>query len=107
MSNVLKKITELRLARNWSEYELAQHSNLSQSTISTWYRKNQSPTIASLEKICKGCNISMSQFFAEGEDLVSLTIEQNTVLEHWSKLTDDQRGLLLELANSIHSVNSQ
>lgn len=35
--NVLNKITYLRTQRGWSEYQLAEHSGLTQSTISSWY----------------------------------------------------------------------
>ena len=70
--DVLAEITRLPLQRKWSEYELAQYSGLSQSTISTWYRKNQVPTIQTLEKICHGFGISLSQFFAGEEDVVRL-----------------------------------
>lgn len=70
MKNVLAEITRLRLERGWNEYELAKHCGLSQSTISTWYRKNQTPTIQTLDKVCKGLGISLSQFFAEGSDAV-------------------------------------
>lgn len=62
MKNVLAEITRLRLERGWNEYELAKHCGLSQSTISTWYRKNQTPTIQTLDKVCKGLGISLSQF---------------------------------------------
>lgn len=71
MKNVLAEITRLRLERGWNEYELAKHCGLSQSTISTWYRKNQTPTIQTLDKVCKGLGISLSQFFAEGSDAVN------------------------------------
>ena len=50
MKDVLSEITRLRLQRNWSEYELAQHSGLAQSTISNWYRKKQIPTIQAPKK---------------------------------------------------------
>lgn len=39
MFDVLQRITDLRLARNWSEYQLSVRSGLPQSTISSWYRK--------------------------------------------------------------------
>lgn len=86
MKNVLAEITRLRLERGWNEYELAKHCGLSQSTISTWYRKNQTPTIQTLDKVCKGLGISLSQFFAEGSDAVSLTPEQKDMLDNWSAL---------------------
>ena len=101
MNHILEKITRLRLERHWSEYELAVHANLPQSTISTWYRKNQTPTIQSLEKICAGCSISLSQFFADRDDVVCLTSEQREVLDRWASLTDRQRALFLELFRSL------
>ena len=48
--DILGKIEFERQKRNWSEYTLAQNSNLTQSTISTWYRKHLQPSVASLEK---------------------------------------------------------
>ena len=97
MKDILKEITRLRLSRNWSEYELSIRSNLSPSTISTWYRKNQTPTIPSLEKICKGLGITLSQFFAEGEDTLSLTQEQREMLDSWSSLNEKQQEIFLAL----------
>lgn len=101
IKNILQEITRLRLERNWSEYELSVHSNLPQSTISTWYRKNQTPTIQSLEKICIGCNISLSQFFADNDDVVCLTPQQKVLLDYWSSMSEKQRELFLELFKNI------
>ena len=56
--NILKKIEEERMKRNWSEYTLAKNSNLTQSTISTWYRRDLQPSVASIEKICSGLGIT-------------------------------------------------
>ena len=58
MINVLEKITYYRNLKKWSEYELAENSGLTQSTISSWYRKDMLPTIASLEKICAAFGIT-------------------------------------------------
>ena len=63
VKDVLQEITKLRLERGWSEYELAKNTGLSQSTISTWYGKGQVPTIQTLEKVCRGFGITLSQFF--------------------------------------------
>ena len=101
MKDILAEITRLRLMRNWTEYELAQHSGLSQSTISTWYRKNQIPTVQTLDKVCRGFGITLSQFFAEDGDTLQLTLEQKELLENWAALTDTQQILFLELFKSI------
>ena len=76
--NVLDKITWLRLERNWSEYQLAEKSGLTQSTISTWYRKNMLPTIPSLIKICDAFGLTLSQFFLEDDgNTIHITERQN------------------------------
>ena len=41
---------------------LANNRGLSQSTIGTWYRNNQTPTIQTLDKVCRGLGITLSQF---------------------------------------------
>lgn len=101
MKDILAEITRLRLKRHWSEYELAQHSGLTQSTISTWYRKNQIPTVQTLEKVCDGFGITLSQFFSEHDDAVYLTSEQKELLDCWAALTEPQRILFLELFKNI------
>ncbi len=101
MGKILEKITRLRMERDWSEYDLAKKSGITQSTISTWYRRNQNPTIHSLEKICIGFGITLSQFFAEGNDLIALTPKQKEMLDQWSSLNETQQNLFLELFKSI------
>ena len=101
MKDILAEITRLRLNRNWSEYQLAQHSGISQSTISTWYRKNQVPTIQTLEKVCLGFGITLSQFFANDDDAVSLTESQKELLDCWAALTETQQALFMQLFKNI------
>ena len=97
MKNILEEITKLRLDRNWSEYELSKHAGIPQSTISTWYRKGQTPTLPTLEKVCKGFGITLSQFFAEGNDMIALTDQQREMLDRWSTLNETQQRIILDL----------
>ncbi len=101
MKDILAEITRLRLNRNWSEYQLAQHSGISQSTISTWYRKNQVPTIQTLEKVCLGFGITLSQFLANDDEAVSLTESQKELLDCWAALTETQQALFMQLFKNI------
>ena len=41
--DILGRIEHERLTRGWSEYALAENSGLTQSTISTWRRRNLQP----------------------------------------------------------------
>ena len=101
MKSVLDEITRLRLNRGWSEYDLAKSSGLSQSTISTWYRKQQTPTIQTLDKVCYGFGITLSQFFAGGEESFPLTMEQRTLLDNWSTLNFKQQRIILDLLQNM------
>ena len=64
--DILGRIERERLSRGWSEYALAENSGLTQSTISTWRRRNLQPNVASLEKICSGLGISLSPVLSGG-----------------------------------------
>jgi transcriptional regulator with XRE-family HTH domain len=97
VKDILSEITKYREARGWTEYQLADKAGLPQSTISSWYRKQIVPTVPSLAKICDAFGITMSQLFAEGEDSVTLTETQRTLLEQWTKLTEEQQTAFLHL----------
>lgn len=53
------------------------------------------------EKICEAFDITLSQFFSGGEDMVYITEEQRKLLDRWSALTRKQQELFLELFESI------
>lgn len=102
MINVLERITELREQKNWTEYQLAEHSGLTQSTISSWYRKGVLPTIPSLERICHAFGISISQFFDDNSNEVSLiNSRQKQLLEYASKLNNEQYDALIHFLDKI------
>lgn len=101
MKDILKTITEYRVERGWTEYYLAERSELPQSTISSWYRKTTVPSIPSLEKICSAFGITLSQLLAESDDLVSLTPSQRQLLDRWSRLTPEQQDIIFQLIDMI------
>lgn len=101
MVDILNRINEQRMLRNWTEYELAQRSTLPQSTISSWYRKNMLPSLASLEKICNAFDMTMAQFMAEDANLTEITAEQENLLKKWELLSPQQKASFLNLMDSI------
>ena len=102
MINVLERIMQYRLERNWTEYQLAEKSNLPQSTISSWYRKNQIPTIQSLDKICQAFNITLAQFFTEENSTpIVLTDKQKAIIDNFNKLNESQQKAVLNLLTSF------
>ena len=102
MIDVLEKITKLRIERHWTEYQLAEASGLTQSTISSWYRKDMLPTLPSLIKICDAFNISVSQFFIEDNtNAVLLNDKQTQLINAASKLDTAQYNALLAFLKTL------
>lgn len=100
--DILNKITRLRMERGWSEYQLAEKSGLTQSTISSWYRRNMLPSIPSLERICEAYGITLSQFFLEKDDnTLQITDQQKRLLEYAAKLEPEQYEALLKFLNTL------
>lgn len=100
--DILERITALREERHWTEYQLAEKSGLTQSTISSWYRKNMLPTIPSLLKICDAFGITMSQFFLDDTNqIVELNEYQKELLEVSAKLDKEQYIALLHFLNTL------
>ena len=100
--DVLDRIEKERLSRNWSEYTLAKNSGITPSTISTWYRRNLQPSISSIEKICKGLDMSLSQFFSSPKDqCVNLTDSQQEILDVWKYLNEEQKDATVKMLKSF------
>jgi len=95
-----ERIRQLLNERSWSEYRLAKESGLSQSTIANLFKRNTVPGIATLESICKGFGLTLSQFFCDG-NMTELNDEQKELFDKWVTLTKKQKRLLFELIENI------
>ena len=104
--NVLDRIVEFRTAKGWSEYQLAEESGMTQSTISSWYRRHMTPSIPSLERICDAFGISLSQFFMEsGAQPVFLTDKQVELINATNKLSPEQLDSLSTFLETLNNKN--
>lgn len=80
-----------------SEYKLAKMANLPQSTISNLFKRNNVPTLYTLEAICKAFGMTLAQFFSEGKEPMELTEEQRALFAKWATLSEEQKRVLFEL----------
>ena len=96
-----ERLRRLLEERGWSEYRLAKSCGLNQSTIANIYRRNTVPSIATLESICQGFGITLSQFFSDGE-MVELTSELKELFEYWVALTPNQKNAVLQVAKAMN-----
>lgn len=81
MNKVLQRIDSICQQKCISKYKLAKDSNIPYTTIANAFRNDTMPTILTLENICNGLGVTMSQFFNENES-------RNTIL------TNDQKRVL-------------
>ena len=63
VEDVHNRINELAKERGISAYELARRSELAQSSLYNMFERGTMPKIETLERICKGLEIDMSDFF--------------------------------------------
>lgn len=101
MNELLEKITKYRLAKGWSEYDLAENSGLPQSTISSWYHKNLYPTIPTLKKICDAFGITLSQIFDDEKSNIKINSKEIHFIETFRHLTKKQQENLLDFLDTI------
>lgn len=83
---VIGRIQSLCAARSWTLYRLAKESGITYSTLCTMLHKATAPSIPTLIKLCRGFNISLSEFFDTNNDWATLTQDDKQYLLQWRKL---------------------
>jgi len=101
-NKIIRRILELCEKNKISIYRLAINSKIPNTTLNNMIRNNTLPTIPTIEKVCKGFNITLAQFFMSEEVFESLTEEQREILELWEQLDKEQKlcvkGFLMGLS---------
>ena len=97
-----ERLRQLLNDRGWTEYKLSKESGLAQATIGNIFRRNTVPSITTLETICKGFGITLSQFFAENE-MAELTPELKNLFDNWVNLTAEQKKAVENLLNVMNN----
>ncbi len=98
--DIHEKLRQLLRERGWTEYRLSKVCGLSESTIANIFRRNSVPSIATLETICTGFGITLSQFFAEGE-MVELSPDLKRLFDGWRPLTPEQKKAVLQMIEAF------
>ena len=96
-NTIIDRIQVLLEFNHWSLYKLAKEANLSYSSLNNIFNRRTCPSIITLEKICKGFNISLSEFFAFEENPLrsnTLTEEQQDLINSYEALSNKDKELL-------------
>lgn len=89
--DVVQRIKDLCAAYSWTYYRLAKESGVTYSTLNAMMHKGTIPSVPTLEKLCGGFGISLSQFFAEDTAAATLTEAQKQHLQRWNALNAENR----------------
>lgn len=89
-----QRIRQLMKERGLTEYRLALDSGLSKSTVSALLHRNTTPSVPTIEAVCNALGITVSQFFAEEGDSLSVNEEQRLLLQRYAQLTDTQKTII-------------
>ena len=95
--DVLNRIQFFLDFKHWSLYKLAKESGLPYSSLNNIFHRKTCPTIVTLEKICTGLGISLSEFFDYSSTPLhseTLTVEQQELLNAYASLSMKDKELL-------------
>lgn len=91
---ITNRIRELCDKKQMSMYALSIKTGISQSSLSNLMKRGSTPTFYTLDKICDGLGITLSQFFSEDMEKLELSSEQKKVLETWESLSDKEKAAI-------------
>ena len=95
--DVIKKLNALRLERNMSVYRLSELSVINQSTLANTFSRGTVPSVENLEKMCDALGITLAQFFMTDEKIVCLTDDEEELITHYRKLSEQMRKSIFDL----------
>lgn len=98
--DVLERINKLRIERGWSVYKLAEECEVTPSTIANMFSRGTLPSITTLMSICKGCGITLAEFFAEGKE-EKTSIEERNLLKNFRKLSKKNKDAIVQLIKNV------
>ncbi len=91
--DILNRIQQLKDERSFTQYRLSLKSGIPTSDISIWNQRGSVPNPATVEKLCKGFEISMAEFYIDNPNNIAkdLTPLQFELVESTTVLSTEQR----------------
>lgn len=101
--DTIGKLRKMVEERGWSTYHFSKECGLPEATIGNVFRRNTVPTIGTLEIMCQGLGITLSQFFCEGE-MIEVTPELREILDLWLSMTPKQHEATKEILVAVKKL---
>lgn len=110
-NDVLLRISTLCRERDWSLYRLAKEAAIPYTSLSNMFARNTQPTIHTLEKMCAGFGISMSEFFdtplKKDPNTFVLSENEKNLIEVYRSLNAPCRELMETYLQSLSVITNK
>lgn len=98
MNDMLKRIKTLCEERGWTKYRLSKETGIATSSISNMFSRNTQPSLDTIERLCKGFGISISDFFntptIPRPDAYVLNDRESVIIDTYRALPNPKKDLL-------------
>ena len=89
------RLTELRTAVGMSQYALAKRTGIAQGSLSQYESGLKTPGVDTLERICMGLGIALSDFFKQEQNknvqIIALNSQEWQVISDFRALTQERQ----------------
>ena len=105
-NETLLKIEKLLKERNWSIYRLSKESEVPFSSLNNLFSRNNELSLPNLRKICKGFNITLSEFFSDEviDSQMDYTVDERSLIEDYRLLSRNEKKLLRTYLSGLKNV---
>lgn len=99
--SMFKKTDEMRLAKGWSLYRLAELSDISVNTLYGWRDNGSMPTLTVIEKIANAFQISPISLLLKDDEVSAIQQEHKELFSRWNILSGEQKESLMSLLRTF------
>lgn len=98
----IERLRQIMEDRSLSRYKLGKITGITQASLSTIMSGKCAPSLATIDKLCKGLGISVSDFFnMAGDKPYILSTEEREALRYWNELDKSQKKMAIAFAQGL------
>ncbi len=103
LTSIKYKIKAEIESRKISIYKLANDAGVSETCIRNWFgKRDYTPSIYSLEKVCKALDLSLSQLLLDtNEKMYPLNKQETNLMKSWNTLSPKDKDLILLIMQNL------